>query len=69
MVATIHESICHGISHSEAIDGGDPRPLFGGGRKGFRLVCTLGFRIMESVFEGHAACLSDIVDERNSIGH
>ena len=53
-----------GSPQSEATKGGDLRSCCGGGGKGFRLVFMLGFRIIESIFEGDSACLSDTMDGR-----
>ena len=46
-----------GLPQSEATKGGDLRSCCGGGGKGFRLVFMLGFWIIETIFEGHSACL------------
>ena len=51
-----------GLPQSEATKGGDLRSCCGGGGKGFRLVFMLGFWIIETIFEGHSACLSNTVN-------
>ena len=52
-----------GLPHSESIEGGDPKSCFAGEGKGFRLVCKLGFTLIEPSFEGHWACFLDALDE------
>ena len=51
-----------GLPQSEATKGGDLRSCCGGGGKGFRVVFMLGFWIIETIFEGHSACLSNTVN-------